>query len=133
MGRLVVRSGGGGVCGDLAGMVSVVHGQHGSEHGAVVAVEPCAERGEHLLPATCGVLLAPFRDGGTCPVQISGLILAEPHGVPSPASARMAPEDGLGACSYSRCASMRVSSSARESASTVIAQPGCTRSVSRAC
>src|ERR1039457_2646598 len=28
---------------------------------------------------------------------------------------------------------MRVSSSAREAASTVIAQPGCTRSVSRAC
>src|ERR1017187_8095218 len=76
-GGLVVRRGACGDCGDLA----VVGEQHGAEHGRVVGVELGAERGEELVFGACGVLLAPLRYGGAGPVQVFGVVFAEPHGV----------------------------------------------------
>src|ERR1017187_1049026 len=76
-GGLAVRRGAYGGCGDLA----VVGEQHGAEHGRVVGVELGAERGEELVFGACGVLLAPLRYGGACPVQVFGVVFPEPHGV----------------------------------------------------
>src|ERR1035441_3496662 len=78
-GGLVVRRGACGDCGDLA----VVGEQHGAEHGRVVVVELGAERGEELVFGACRVLLAPLRYGGAGPVQVFGVVFAEPHGVSS--------------------------------------------------
>src|ERR1017187_10140368 len=76
-GGLAGRRGAWGDCGDLA----VVGEQHGAEHGRVVGVELGAERGEELVFGACGVLLAPLRYGGAGPVQVFGVVFAEPHGV----------------------------------------------------
>lgn len=59
--------------------------QHRAEQRAAVGVELRAERGRQLVLGARRVLLTPLRYYDAGPLQVGGLVLTEPHRVPSPA------------------------------------------------
>src|SRR6266581_4525738 len=91
-GRLRVRD-----AGTEPGPVPVGREQHGAEHRTVVRVKLAAQVRDELVGCPLRMLRAPGRHGSACPVQVLGLVLAEPHRAPLRARPGLAAEHGRAA------------------------------------